>query len=331
MSDTKLLVVDDTAMHRRIFTQLFADRDIHVTQASCGSECLEHTAKENFDIIFIDRLMPEMDGFEVLAAIRSQENGLCRETPAIIMATQKPNSKDITDAGFIAWLEKPIDPLKLDDIVLDFIDNSHGEEKDGTEKYRDITDLPVTEGVDWRYAQQHFSDMPSLLATLQIFLKTLSREADELDRLYAAVREENGFKNYCVKVHSMKSSAALVGIIQLAGMAMCLEHAAKHDDIDVIDNMHWIFIRQWNSYSGLLREFMPKNSAAKEAAEFTDEINDLFEQLRKAAADMDIDALDDIGRRLDEYHFTGEKADRIAEIKTGILNFEIEKLMECRL
>lgn len=341
----KVLVVDDNDLNRRVFRNLLKQTKIQIDEASSGQECLEKTMKEKYDIIFMDHLMPFMDGVQTLKAMREQEGNLCKDVTIIALtANAFVGAKEFYyEAGFDEFLSKPIDPQKLEETVFSLLDKNliHRRKKHSTENAAagenqpvstlDTTKLPIINGIDWNYAKLHFTDEESLLETLRIYHSAIDKDAKELGTYFEGIDTENGMNDYQVKVHSMKNSAALIGNVQLAGMAMALENAAKNNECDSIRAMHPIFIEKWLGYTEPLSQFAEKDDDAqkKNADEFIDEIKEIFGKIRSAAADMDDETLDEMSKKLDEYSFGDDMAEKIEEVKTQILNFEVEKLTNC--
>ena len=334
--NAKILVVDDNDLNRRVFRNLLKETKIKVIEASGGQESVDITKEQKFDLIFMDHMMPIMDGIQALKAIREDPDNLCRETKVIALtANALVGAKEFYfNAGFDEFLSKPIDPQKLEEMVYSMLDDSliSTKKRKSEEPKKEIkpVDLPIINGIDWNYAKLHFNDEGSLLETVRIFYKTLKKDANELEFYFDHIDSDGGLNDYQVKVHSMKNSAMLIGNIQLSGMAMALENAAKNSDCDAIMALHSLFIKKWLGYSNSLSRFAENSSSKKNAADYTVEVSQIFDTIRQAAADMDVDVLDEMSKKLDEYSFDEDTADKIEEVKAQILNFEIEKLMECK-
>ena len=121
----------------------------------------------------------------------------------------------------------------------------------------------------------------------------------------------------------MKSSAAIIGIIPLAGMAKVLEDAARNNECDVIKQMTPIFLSKWREYKEHLKEFSDTASGTKSAAEYWEQVEEIFHTIKEAAEDINIDALDDALAKLEEYTFEGERAERFEQIKEAIINLDV--------
>ena len=109
----KILVVDDDELVVIAIRELLTPLGLSVTTSSSGPEALEMARGDSFDLIVLDVIMPEMDGFEVCRRIRGLE--AYRETP-IMMLTAMSSEADKQrgmEAGANLYLPKPISPHRL--------------------------------------------------------------------------------------------------------------------------------------------------------------------------------------------------------------------------
>lgn len=332
--DAKVLLVDDNEINRKVFINLLKCTKVKVTEAENGLQSLELTKKNSYDIIFMDHMMPVMDGVQAFHEIRRREDNLCRNTPVIALtANAVVGAEDYyVSEGFDGFLTKPIDSVKLERTLFEKLDKSLLIEvaSDGNgDKASDdsnLTDLPVIGGIDWSYGRLNLKDEDLLLSTIKMFFGSMRRDIEELNSYYVKIEEDGVLDSYRVKVHSMKSSANIIGIIQLSGMAMELEKAAKKGDLNVIKVMHPIYARCWLSYYEPLSEIVSSLGPEKTSEVDMDEIREIFVKIREAAENMDVDILDEMSEKLDGYSFEGELAQKIEEVKTMIFNFDVENL-----
>ena len=114
----KVLVVDDNAINLKVFTRLIKKTRIQVYEAESGKECLELLRSQPVDMIFLDHMMPEMDGIETLHAIR--DNKLCEGIPVIMLTANAivGDREKYINEGFDDFLSKPIIPDELDKMIL---------------------------------------------------------------------------------------------------------------------------------------------------------------------------------------------------------------------
>lgn len=114
-----VLVVDDNGMNRKLFSMLLKKMECNVDEAGGGMECLELARQKKYDLIFMDHLMPVMDGIETLNRMRELELSLNPDTPVIALtANDLRNSEAFyLENGFDGYLEKPVLPVKLENVI----------------------------------------------------------------------------------------------------------------------------------------------------------------------------------------------------------------------
>ena len=121
--DARVLVVDDNEMNLLVVKKLLRETKIQVDLAKSGRECLELTKQHFYHVIFMDHMMPEMDGVETLSRLQRQENGLCREVPVIALTANVMAGADqiYRDKGFQSYLAKPINGSLMEATLLKYL------------------------------------------------------------------------------------------------------------------------------------------------------------------------------------------------------------------
>ena len=121
--EARILIVDDNSMNLMVTSKLLIPTKVQIDTAKSGEECLKLTTKKAYQVILMDHMMPKMDGVETLHAIRTQQNGLCYDTPVLALtANAEQNSEEIyRNYGFQGYLCKPIRGEELEQRVLEFI------------------------------------------------------------------------------------------------------------------------------------------------------------------------------------------------------------------
>lgn len=336
-----ILCVDDNEMNRKVFAGLLKETKIQIDEAGNGRECLEKVKQKAYDIIFMDHMMPELDGVETFKIMKEMEDYPCKNTPVVILTANAlvGAEEKYLQEGFRAFLQKPIDYEKLEHVIWELLDEGLLHEVSGDEvsfvlqketdaltQWGDI-ELPMVEGLDWKFARTHFRDNQVMLDTVKFFAEALHYEGKELEHLFAEVGTDYGRKEFCTKVHSMKNSAATIGIIPLAGMAKVLEDAARNSQAEVLQSMTPIFLECWYEYGKRLEMFAPGSHTDKKSAEdYRVEIKKLVKNINQAAEEMDIDALDELWKQLSEYQFDGDKQELLEQIHKAIIEFDVDYL-----
>ena len=115
----EVLVVDDNTMNRKLFSMLLKKLDCVVEEAESGASCLEMVCRKKYDLIFMDHLMPEMDGIETLNRLKTLENPLNADTTVIALTANEMGNGETfyLEKGFDGYLEKPVLPIKLETLL----------------------------------------------------------------------------------------------------------------------------------------------------------------------------------------------------------------------
>ncbi|MCR5178066.1 MAG: DegV family EDD domain-containing protein [Lachnospiraceae bacterium] len=118
--EVRILIVDDNEMNLEVERRLLTDTDMGIDTAKNGKEALDKCLKVHYDTIFMDHLMPEMDGIECLEQLREQEGGLNRTTPVIILTANagSENRELYNRAGFDGYLVKPVSGQAMEEMLI---------------------------------------------------------------------------------------------------------------------------------------------------------------------------------------------------------------------
>lgn len=260
--DAKILLIDDNDINRRVFQNLLKETGMRITDVASGEEGLELIAEEHFDLIFLDHMMPGLDGIQTLCRMRKMEKNCCKDTPVIVLTANAVVGarEKYLKKGFDNFLTKPIDPDKLELII-----RSSLPEGLIREVQREVPllaggdmpeeELPELEEFDWTYARLHLQDTEILKHTIRDIYDSLDDEYTELDRLYEQIRDEKKRSEYRTRVHALKSNMAMVGALLLSKIARMLEVAALEGNIEKIDRLHPILLEEIKNHKERMAVF----------------------------------------------------------------------------
>ena len=143
--DAKVLVVDDVQMNLEVFTKLIEKTKVNVDAAMSGRECLNRLRTNRYDMIFMDHMMPEMDGIECLRLIRDMEGNPNQHIPVVVLTANAVAGaeNEYIKEGFVSYLSKPIAGLELEKTMRKFLPK-HLLKNLG--KKNDASEMPMTDG-----------------------------------------------------------------------------------------------------------------------------------------------------------------------------------------
>lgn len=339
-----VLIVDDNAVNRRVFVQLLKATQIRIDEASGGKECLELVKQQTYDLIFLDHMMPDMDGITVLHHMQAMTEYPCQGMPVIALtANAVTGAKEMyLQEGFTNFLSKPINPEKLEKMILDILPDEKivrrggetGLEYTVAKKQEKELPLPELEGIDWKYAGLYCPDTEILKDTLQQFSQMLEAEAEKLEEFLLRINKDpeqaESLRLFRVQVHSMKNSASMIGAVSLAGVARILEYAARDEKISQIQNITPVFLQEWRRLKEILKPVV-QGEKQEEATKALDSklIGELLHMLIHAMEEMDVDTADEIIEQLKQFDYQEDIIKETVDVLClAVINLDEEKTTE---
>lgn len=116
-SKYNILLVDDNLLNLKVAEKLLQKYKFNITSVTSGLDCINYTKKKKYDLIFLDHMMPEMDGIHTLYNLKKRAEGF--NTPVVVLtANAIEGSKEMyLKEGFCDYLSKPISQVELDRIL----------------------------------------------------------------------------------------------------------------------------------------------------------------------------------------------------------------------
>lgn len=270
----RILVVDDNGMNLNVAGNLLKLNGITPDTASSGEQAIELIGKNTYDIVFLDHMMPKMDGIETLKVLREKDLIPGNTTVIALTANAVVGARETyLEAGFDDYLSKPIEVEKLEEKLVSYLpaqmiewsEAGGGRDKKNEEIMEfspndDIMEFAPDEG---ETAVTGGGGMLSELrkagfdteAALRFcggdeafYNELLNDYAEECDNKAAELDgylEQDDIKEYKVLVHSMKSSSKTIGAMELSEKAKGLEDASAAGDILYVKANHGHFLEEY--------------------------------------------------------------------------------------
>lgn len=274
----RVLVVDDVEMNRKVFKVLLKRTQVQVYEAVSGEECLRILQEQTVDIIFMDHMMPEMDGIETKHEI--SKRGLAIGVPIIMLTANAilSDRENYINEGFDDFLSKPILFDKMEQILRKYLPKEliMEENSNKIEEGKVRRELPQIDEFNFDYALSCIQEEDLLYKFLQDFQKTLITVPRKLESLYADITQEGGIDKYRSEVHALKSLAATVGALLLSQTARLLEIAAIEKDLEKIHILHPILLTELAKHKERINEAL-SSAEGEQVEELETEYLDMLE------------------------------------------------------
>lgn len=260
--DAAILVVDDVQMNLNVFVNLLRDTQIRVDTALSGREALRLVQEYAYDIIFMDHMMPDMDGLETLRAMKKLPHHKNGRTPVIMLTAnvQYGIGDMYREEGFREYLSKPIRGSMLKERILRYLPKEkvrileEGNElrgiQDGSRKPDKSPEEKLQEkipGMDIKAGLLYCGEDPEFYRQM-LREYSMNGRIDRLRKYY----EENNWHSYQVEVHALKSTSRTLGIRELGEHAAVQEERVKQRKLEESCENHEELIRELEDVNRIL-------------------------------------------------------------------------------
>ena len=335
--DAKVLVVDDINTNLKVVHGLLLPYQMDIALCHSGAEAIQAVQSQDYDIVFMDHRMPEMDGVETTQHIRAmgKEESSYKNLPIVALTANAISGMHemFLQNGFDDFLSKPIDIVKLNAILEKWIpkEKQKGFATDSAIMRSKTTHasklLPVIfaiEGLDTTKGI-HLSG-----GTVEYYYETLvAFHEDGLHRKEEVKKsfEEDDLSLYTIHVHALKGASANIGAESFSAMAYALEKAGQRGDVSFIKSNHDRFLTMLtqllNSIGTALSSHNTHNNTADSVK--TEHFRAELVQLQSALESMDFEAINRTVDLLLGLAQTDDVRIAVRNISKHILLFEYEE------
>ena len=326
--NAKILVVDDTEMNLTVIKSLLKKTLIAIDTASSGKDAVKMAADTRYDLMFIDHMMPDMDGIDTLKAVR--EAGMSKDTPAVALtANAVSGARDMyLEAGFTDYLSKPVDGEKLEKLLANMLPDDKIEaagEEETQEAEMPDTALECLKGIDEIDEDEGLKNCGSgegYMSVLSVFRQTAGPKADEIEALW----KDGDTENYTIKVHALKSSARIIGAAELSGLAKDLEDAGKRKDTAFIDSNTGRLLSMYRTLEDKLSTLDKGEEDLKPISEGA--LKEAYQTMVEIAGSMDYALMDGILSDLKGYSLSDADRSRVSTIERALTELDWEAIIK---
>ncbi len=257
--DSHILVVDDNALNLEVIRGLLKATEINIETVRSGEACLNKVTKNHYDLIFLDHMMPEMDGLETLEQLKLMDHK-CKGVPVIVLtANAIEGMKEMyLEAGFNDYLSKPVAGSVLEAMLAKYLpkekiiestgnDQASPDKNAGSKETAPALKMPDMSAPEDKVLQ-HVNidkalsfcgdDMDFMLSVAKLYVEESPQMLKDLDRTY----KEKNWKEFATYAHALKSNSRTLGIRDLTDAALGLENAGKAEDENYIRENYGPFI-----------------------------------------------------------------------------------------
>ena len=334
--DAKILVVDDNTINLNVACGLLKLCKINPDTAVSGLEAIGLLHKNQYDIVFMDHMMPDMDGTEATRLIR--EMGIKAPIIALTANAIAGVKEELLAAGMDDMLTKPIEKALLNKMLAQWLpagkvnsgtdkkevqdDNKAATKKEFWTNIKQIEGLSVKAGLDIVSGSLDLYEN-----SLRLALREIEKCDKNLNKFWAA-EDMHGLS---IEAHSIKSSMTNIGALELAVMALGLEHAAVQRNMDFLKTELPPFLKTLDDLYSALRSAFAANVKSHTPLKISPELPLLFKNLMAAFDTADYYAIDRVVKNLEALNTESGMKEEIEKIVDAVIVMDYEGAREIML
>ena len=333
--EANLLVVDDNIVNLTVAQGLLEPLKANVDVATGGKEAIHMMESKMYDIIFMDHMMPELDGVDTTRIIRRTMLQYKNIPIIALTANAVSDARELfKQEGMDDFIAKPVEVRMLLDVVRKYLpkekmhrcntgQNSAGrndDQGDGEGKYPIIANLDTKSAID-------------MLGSRSLYMNILKSYYNAVDAKVEAIMDyytQSDWSLYAIEVHALKSASRQIGATELGDLAYKLEMASKNLDISTIHSLNNKLLEDYAAVKdniAYLFESDPSADADKQEAT-TEKLKSLFGRMRVAIDDLDMDAMEEVIEDMDRFSYNDFWQTKYDSLKDAVSRMDVDECMD---
>lgn len=328
-----VLVVDDNEANTMVLSAMLQRLGFDVDEAASGMEAIDYACRREYDLIFMDHLMPEMDGVETVKQLLFISK---QSKPPVIVGVSATIDDEVTkkflEAGARGMLEKPVMLEKLEEklCTLGFASAEKKDEAVGSAEKQEIEKiLASVDGLEYQRGIDMLSgNADNYMKVLAVCVKNIQENYNSIDLLLGTKQLES----FALPFHSLKGIFLNIGANNLAECSKELEMAAREKNLEYIQ-------KKLESYMDRVRVFhqqlqnaqeLYKQGRQEQQSEKTVSASEFIQNLQQLRQHIEDFEYIEITEKLDEMLLVSEPQRKtgLERISEAIQDFDYDKALE---
>lgn len=330
--EARILIVDDNEMNLKVACGLLEPLKMQIDTADSGKRALQLVGQNRYHIIFMDHMMPVMDGIETTKCIRAMDDEYDKSVPIIALSANAlmDAREKFKAAGMDDFVAKPIEmkeicskikrwlPRNL--IVRSCALSKGGQDEETTAAPKEengLGNIDPAEGIRCCGTEKLWREL------LGDFYKLIDTKAAKLEQCVA----DGLIRDYTIEVHALKNTARMIGDQQLSEWFHRMEDCGNANDLDTIRRETPELLAAYRSYKPILEPFAQSQNEAKEECT-NGQLCEILQVLHDAADAFDLDGADAAMKKLDSCRIPEMCREKLEKLRASLADVALMDVME---
>ena len=330
--DAKILIVDDNEMNLKVALGLLEPLHMQIDTAVNGKQAVDMIRQsENYHLVFMDHMMPVMDGIEATHELRRQEDAYCQELPIIALSANATTEarKMFRNEGMSDFVAKPVQMKDLCECIVkwlpqDLVKVNEGEsaaEKKGDAELP-AEELPVIENLDVTEGIKNCGSLKLFLSLLGDFYKLIDPKSAKVEQCLA----DGMIRDYTIEVHALKNTARMIGAMELSGLFYEMEQLGNAGDGEKLRERTPAVLDLYRSYKPILAKYAEDEVSDREKVS-PEVIRETLMRLHDAMDTFDLDEADNALKELKHYRLPDDLKPMLEQLDVYVADVAMEEVM----
>ncbi len=343
-----ILVVDDNEMNLKVAKGLLAPFQMQIDVAVNGKEAVSMVQEKQYHIVFMDHMMPVMDGIEATRAIRDLEGEAYQKLPIVALSANatsearelflqekmddfvaKPIKVKEIGKCVLKWLPEEL-VMEAEDTAESVVDSaSDGDfgtaksmQADGSAS-AGADDLPVIDGLDVAEGIKNCGSKKLFVELLGDFYKLIEPKSTKLEKCLA----DGMLRDYTIEVHALKNTARMIGAMELSELFYEMEQLGNAGKQEQIEMRTPEVLALYRSYKPVLAPYGKMAQEAQEQVSYETMQQSLM-RLHDAMDSFDLDGADAAMKELESYAFPEDMQPMLEQLGAYVADVAMEDVMK---
>lgn len=323
----QILIVDDNEMNLKVARGLLQPLQMKIDTASSGKTAIEMVQLKKYHIVFMDHMMPVMDGVETTQKIRELEDDYIQNMPIIALtANAVMGAREIfKQAGMNDFVPKPIELKNICSKIRTWLPKELIQKMSSpvlTKEHASVQELPAIEGLNVAEGIKNSGSLELFTNLLGDFYKLIDLKSTKIEKCLA----DGMIRDYTIEVHALKNTARMIGAMELSELFYKMEQCGNAEDMETITKENPAIMELYRSYKPILEPYGKANEQDKKEVP-KDEIVRVLDKLNFAMDNFDLDGADVALVELEEYRLPETLSSYMEELRAYVADVAMEEVM----
>lgn len=328
-----ILVVDDNDMNLKVVKGLLEPFKMQIDTACNGREAVELVQEKQYDIVFMDHMMPVMDGVEATNAIRQLSDEAYQKLPIVALsanATAEAREMFLKE-NMNDFVAKPIKLKEICKCILkwlpkELVHMSEASESDASNisSVPEVSEneIPVIEGLNVTEGIKNCGSKKLFIELLGDFYKLIEPKSVKLEKCLA----DGMLRDYTIEVHALKNTARMIGAIELSELFYQMEQLGNAGEQEEIIKRTPEVLDLYRSYKEVLKEYGKDDNANRQSVSI-ETMEQTLMRLHDAVDSFDLDGADSAMKELESYSFPVDMQPMVEQLSAYVADVAMEDII----